>query len=130
MTTVYECVIDLAPRTKKTHQQIVQKYGRPIIIQSRAYRQYEKDAMLFIRPPEKPIDFPVAVKAVFYMPTRRRVDLTNLLEALDDILVRAGVLLDDNCNIVASHDGSRVAYDKASPRTEVFITRVADGSEV
>lgn len=123
---IYECVIDLAPRTKKNHQQIIQKYGKPIIIQSSAYRQYEKDAMLFIRPPEKPIDFPVAVKAVFYMPTRRRVDLTNLLGALDDILVRAGVLKDDNSQILARHDGSYVAYDKNRPRTEVTITRVEE----
>lgn len=62
------------------------------------------------------------VKAVFYMNARRKVDLTNLLEACDDILVKYEVLADDNCLIVASHDGSRVFYDKENPRTEIEIT--------
>ena len=64
---------------------------------------------------------PVTVQALFYMPTRRRVDLTNRLEALDDTLVRAGLLADDNCRIIVSHDGSRVLYDKEHPRTEVTL---------
>ena len=58
----------------------------------------------------------------FIMPTRRRVDLTNLLESIDDVLVRAGVLKDDHSGIIVSHDGSRVLYDKDNPRTEVSIT--------
>ena len=64
---------------------------------------------------------PVNVRALFYMPTKRRVDLVNLLQALLDILVKYDVLEDDNCNIVASTDGSRVLYDKENPRTEVII---------
>ena len=55
------------------------------------------------------------------MPTARRVDLTNLLEALDDVLVNAGVLADDNCNIIYSHDGSRAFVDRENPRTEIVI---------
>lgn len=63
----------------------------------------------------------VNVKAVFYMPTRRRVDLTNLLQALLDVLVKYGILADDNSKVVASVDGSYVDYDKENPRTEVEI---------
>lgn len=55
------------------------------------------------------------------MPTKRRVDLTNLLEAIDDVLVKYEVLKDDNSEIITSHDGSRVLYDKDNPRTEVVI---------
>ena len=58
------------------------------------------------------------------MPTRRKTDLTNLLEAVDDILVHAGIIADDNYTIIASHDGSRVLYDKYRPRTEITITRM------
>ena len=70
------------------------------------------------------IDQPVNVAAKFYMPTRRRVDLTNLNEALHDILVHYGVLSDDNAKIIVSTDGSRVYWDKDNPRTEVIITAV------
>ena len=57
------------------------------------------------------------------MKTRRRVDLVNLLEALDDVLVVGGCVIDDNCKIISSHDGSRVLYDKLNPRIEVEIER-------
>lgn len=77
----------------------------------------------------EPIDYPVNVKAVFYMQTKRKVDLTNLHEALHDILVKYGVLEDDNFKIIQSTDGSRVSYDKWNPRTEVEITRAGDDIE-
>ena len=115
-------VIPLEPRTKKNHQQIVSKGGKPFVIQSKQYREYEKDAMYFIRP--LCIDYPVNVRCLFYMKTHRRVDLVNLLEAIDDILVKAGAIEDDNCEIVAGHDGSRVYYDKENPRTEVYIEEI------
>lgn len=114
--------IPLNPITKKNHQQIVSNGKRPFVIQSKAYREYEKQAMWFIRP--LGIDYPVNVKCLFYMKTHRRVDLVNLLEAIDDILVRAGALKDDNCEIVAGHDGSRVYYDKERPRTEIYIEEI------
>ncbi len=39
-------------------------------------------------------------------------------------VVKARVLLDDHCGIIVSHDGSRVLYDKETPRTEVSINRL------
>ena len=55
------------------------------------------------------------------MPTRHRVDLVNLLEATCDILVKANVIEDDNCKIIAMHDGSYVTYDKNNPRVEITL---------
>lgn len=116
--------IPIDPKTKKNSQQIVNINGRPIIIPSSAYKKYEKQAVSFISAPETPIDYPVQVECHFFMATRRRVDLNNLLECATDVLVKAGVLADDNSNIVVSHDGSRVHYDKENPRTEIKITGV------
>lgn len=114
--------INIAPITKKNHQQIIynRKTGAPMVIPSKQYLQYEKAARNFL-PFLNTIEEPVNVKAVFYMPTRRRVDLVNLQEALLDILVKYGILADDNCKIVFSMDGSYVDYDKYNPRTEVEI---------
>ena len=72
------------------------------------------------------IDYPVNIKCLFYMPTKRRCDLTNLLEAIDDIMVKAGLLKDDNYTIIEGHDGSRVLYDKDNPRTEIEITKMKE----
>ena len=120
----YRYTIPLAPVTKKNHQQIRtnRRTGKPFVAQSEAYRRYERAAvMYFVNRPGTPIDGPCEVAAVFYMPTARRVDLTNLLQALDDVLVAAGVLADDNCRIIYSHDGSRVLVDREHPRTKVTI---------
>ena len=116
--------INIAPVTKKNSQRLIHAKGRIIPIPSKKYEQYQKDAGYFLRPIM--IDYPVNIKALYYMPTRRRVDLTNLHEALHDTLVHHGVIEDDNSNIVAATDGSRVLYDKENPRTEVYITPFYD----
>ena len=86
------------------------------------YKQYEKDCAAFIDIiPFSTYDCPVNVKCVYYMRTKRRVDLVNLEEATLDVLVKYGIILDDNVNIVASMDGSCVKYDKENPRTEIDI---------
>ena len=121
--TLYELTINLPPRTKKNSQVIAKRNGRTFLVQSKLYREYERDCLKVIKPPEKPIDEPVNVMMHFYMPTKRRVDLVNLENACLDILVRAGVLADDNHNIVESMDGSRVFHSKDESRTEVTITR-------
>ncbi|WP_405322208.1 RusA family crossover junction endodeoxyribonuclease [Frisingicoccus sp.] len=114
--------IGIVPRTKKNSQQIIMCNGRPMIIPSKAYKAYEKECRYYM-PKIDTIKEPVNIQAVYYMPTRRRVDLCNLHEALCDALVRHGVIADDNFKIVASMDGSRVKYDKDNPRTEVTITK-------
>lgn len=118
-------ILPLAPRTKKNSQQIIMVKGRPMIIPSKAYKQYEKDCGAFLTHVE-PFLSPCNVKCLYYMPTRRRVDLVNLQEATLDILVRYGILIDDNSNVVVSMDGSRVLYDKENSRTEIYIEEVKD----
>ena len=115
--------IPLDPRTKKNSQRIIMVHGRPMIMPSTQYKKYERDAVMCIA--NRPgIDYPVNVECHFYMATRRRVDLNNLLECATDVLVTAGVLADDNSSIVIGHDGSRVHYDKDNPRTEIFIKEI------
>lgn len=116
--------IPIPPKTKKNSQQIILVKGRPMIFPSKAYKEYEKECSKFIpelRQPKPYISKKVNVKCLYYMPTRRKCDLNNLLEATTDMLVHYGVLEDDNYTIVGSHDGSRVYYDKENPRTEIYI---------
>lgn len=112
------------PVTKKNSQRIIRlKNGRTLIKPSAAYEAYEDRALYFLQPiPETPISEPVNIRCLYYMETRRKVDLSNLLSATDDILVTAAILKDDNRDIVAGHDGSRVFYDHDYPRVEITIT--------
>lgn len=122
--------IPIEPRSKKNHGQIVFNHGRAIYLPSKPYQQYEKDCTPFIpRPSFAPISGRINIRAVFYMGTRRKVDLVNLLQAALDIMVKYGLIEDDNSKIVVSVDGSRVEYDKESPRTEIEITEVEEGRD-
>lgn len=121
--------IPLAPVTKKNSQRICinRKTGRPFISPSNAFRAYEKLARVFIPKTEK-LGSGLNIRCIFYMPTHRRCDLTNLLESIDDILVSCGMIDDDNYTVIAGHDGSRVRHDKNRPRTEIEIS-VIGGAE-
>ena len=92
----------------------------PVVI----YTAIPRDSGFFM--PNIQINYPVNIKALYYMPTKRRVDLCNLHECLCDVLVHYGVVIDDNSNIIVSMDGSRVLYDKNNPRTEVEITKIKE----
>lgn len=122
-------IIYLPPITKKNSQQIFfnHRTNRPFIAPSRKYKEYENDAGFYlIRAGRYSGGFPANVKCLFYMPTRRRVDLVNLLESADDLLTHYKIFPDDSSDYIAAHDGSRVLYDKDNPRTEIYISKLED----
>ena len=118
-----------SPVTKKNSMQMFRgKNGRVFPAPSKQYKEYEQSCLKQLMPKHiQRIDSRVNVCCVYYMPTRRRVDLVNLIEASCDILVKGGVLADDNCKIVAGHDGSKVRYDKDHPRAEIEILPIMEG---
>ena len=126
MAILYEAVIPLNPKTKKNSQQIItnHKTGRAMIIQSSEYKQYEHDVGFFLKKIPQPIDKPVNVKCIFYRKNAIRCDQSNLIAAIDDILVKYGILADDNFTVIVGHDGSRVFIDRDNPRTEIEITEI------
>lgn len=120
-----EFTIGLNPVSKKNSQQIVYPKGRkPIIVQSKTYKDYEKACKQFMPKMDEPIDYPVNIRYLFYRKDKRKCDESNLIAAADDILVKYGVVLDDNYTIVVGHDGTRVFVDPNNSRTEVRITEV------
>ena len=120
--------IPLLCRSKKNSQQIIynRKTKKPIIIQSEIYNQFEKDCAIFLKQYGKEtIDYPVNLKCTFYVKDRIRRDLTNLENAIADILVKYKVLEDDNYNIIQSWDGSRIIYrPKQESETIIEITKI------
>ena len=118
--------IPLQPITKKNNGRIIKnkETGKCGFIPSEQYKRYEKDCKYFI--PAHYIKDPINVKAIFYMKTKGLVDLTNLNESLHDIMQEYNCIVDDDCKIIISTDGSRVMYDKDNPRTEVTIERIDD----
>lgn len=116
-------IIPIEPVTKKNHSQVVMIKGRPLVLPSKPYQEYEKKCKQYIPKLESPIDYPINLECHFYKGTHRKCDVTNLLQAVCDILVKYKLLEDDNYSIVASVDGTFVDYDKENPRTEIYITK-------
>lgn len=122
---VYQIVVPLEPKSKKNHMDIVYVRGRPVVVQNKQYKQFEKDiGKLLTHKPKEPIDYPVNCNYQMYRKTHRVFDASNGISALDDVLVKFGILKDDNFKIIAGHDGTRVRVDKENPRIEITITKM------
>ncbi len=124
-----EFTIPVRPATKKNSGQIIQVKGRIILIPSKQYKQFEKDCLPYlyrVKDTAGVINYPVNVQCLFFTETKRKIDLPNLLNAIDDAMVKSGLIIDDNRDIIAAHDGSRVFHDKFNPRIEIKITEITD----
>jgi Holliday junction resolvase RusA-like endonuclease len=122
------------PYIKKNNQRTIwhKTLKRTIVVYPAAYTAWRKDALMQLglcrngywqKKIDKPIDFPIIMKAHFYNKTKHRRDLSAMYEGIQDILVEAGILEDDNCNIIIGHDGSRMFYDKENPRIELWLLK-------
>ena len=115
-------------RTKKNHGQIVHtKTGRHVVLPSPQYKEFEKEVIKYVTAEFgniEPIDFKCNLKCIFYKDRNYQSDLVGYLQAIQDALVKAGILKDDNTNIVTTVNGSEVRYDKENPRIEVEIEAI------
>ncbi len=103
---------------------IISCAGRPRLIQSKAYLQYEEDCLKQITGDmKKCIDVPIAVTCLYWLKDKRIPDLLNLMAASHDLLQKAEVIKDDK--LIISVDGSRImGVDKYNPRCEISIKEV------
>lgn len=95
------------------------------MLPSKAYIQFEKAVLKQLEETpvvQESIGEPINLKCIFYKDRAYRSDLAGYLQAVQDVLVKAGVLEDDNTYIVETVDGSKVELDRENPRIEVTIT--------
>jgi len=107
-------------RSKKNSKRIFGKGRYKIVLPSKAYVQWEKDARLYAKMQARlvePLKGRVSVCMIAYY-KGQRPDLSGALESVGDAL--EGVIWEDDHQI-ESWDGSRLIHDKKYPRTEVEI---------
>lgn len=80
------------PVTKKNSQRLVRAGTRIIPLLSKAFAEYQDKAGYYIPNKWANLDGRYNVRCVYFMPTKRRVDLLNLLGATCDILTHYGVI--------------------------------------
>ncbi len=109
-------IIEGRPMSKKRNWVPLCNRGRPRIILSKRYKEWEKGVvdqlwvqrvqyMKVFPGPWKPIAEPVEVTFIFYISKKGKHDLSNLYQGIEDALVDAQILEDDS--LIESHDGSR-----------------------
>ena len=116
------------PITKKNSSQIIKTGGKRKVIPSKQFSAYEEACLYQLIKAPQTREENLNMQCLYYMPTRHRVDLVNLLQATCDILVKAGIIEDDSSKVIAGHDGSRVLYDKENPRVEITLSEVSNES--
>ncbi len=89
-----EFTLPVRPATKKNSGQIININGRNILLPSKQYKQFEKDSLPYLQHVKGQIGmitYPVNMQCVFFTETKRKIDLPNLLNAIDDAAVKAGI---------------------------------------
>ena len=120
-----DILIEGIPRSKKNSKIMIFTRGKPMLISSKQFLEWHESAMWQLKKyPQLKIDYPVNLECHFFMPNKRRCDLSNLYEGVQDALVEAEILEDDNYTIIASHDGSDVSVDRENPRIEIKIRAI------
>jgi Holliday junction resolvase RusA-like endonuclease len=122
-------VIEGKPITKKNSKRIVRRgSGRPFLISSDAYREWEASAVVQLRMQwrgKEPLEGEWNAAILSYLGPRQRPDASNLYEGPQDALQLAGVVVNDSQ--IVSHDGSRMTRDPTRPRVEITLTRAEVG---
>jgi len=120
-------VIEGKPATKKNHNIMAKAGGRSFMLPSKQYAAFEKMAIPQCRAAwgnEPPIDYGVAISVKIYNDTWRIGDHCGYLQAIGDMLEKAGVVADDKW-IAWTFDGHWLGgVDNDNPRIELTITRM------
>lgn len=134
MPETYRFTIFGAPRTKKTHNEVVRVRGRPVVMPSKQWRRWLRSAKLKLPDLFVTIRQNVNCRALFYRDASRG-DAVGYYQGLADFLerygqikrdgrvLRAGLIYSDQQ--IVSWDGSRLLVDRERPRVEVELTIVS-----
>jgi len=103
MKTWYFNLVGPVPSKKNSKRIVSLKGGRKALISSKGYLGWEKRATIDLMgqgKPAMPLDSTDMVTVTFGMSSKRRRDLSNMVEGVMDALVSVGILSDDNWIVV------------------------------
>lgn len=82
--------------SKKNNKRIIVRNGKPSIISSQEYLEWENGFVREIKTLGTKVGKCLVASVTIYAPNRRRFDLSNKWESIADALVKAGYLFDDD----------------------------------
>lgn len=108
--------------SKKNSKVLARVRGRPMLLPSRKYQEWEKRARLAIMAGGKPSEPFKAARLfmVIYHGDLIKRDSNNATQGVQDVLVDMGVLEDDNWMVIGTPEVSHMV-DVEDPRLEVTV---------
>jgi crossover junction endodeoxyribonuclease RusA len=91
---------------------------------SKQYKAWQQASPDLILPEDGMIDYPVAITYTFYLPDKRKRDLSNYIKAPEDYLVKHCIIEDDNHTIVVKTILEFGGIDRDNPRVEISIDSI------
>tara|TARA_R100001530_G_scaffold134845_1_gene110586 strand:+ start:1614 stop:1970 length:357 start_codon:yes stop_codon:yes gene_type:complete len=110
--------------SKKNSRNIFVKGGKIINIPQNKYKEWHEQALWQLkaqRVPQDKIKNLTSMTMTFWKPDKRKIDLTNKAQSIEDLLVDYGFIEDDNCDVVPLLQLKRGGIDKENPRCEIEI---------
>lgn len=113
--------------SKKNSKQIIYRYGRPMIISSKRFIEWNKVAQQIMSLKYRGLKASdvECITMTIFPSTKRKSDLSNKFESIADLLVDVGVIEDDNWFVVPKVVMLFGGVDKKNPRVEVEILTLA-----
>lgn len=115
-------IIPLETPSKKNSRITSRRTGRSF--PSKRYAEWHKQALAVVASqgvPDEPIAGKLYVRGLFRRGDRRRRDNNNSGASILDMLVDAGVLADDNCEIVCDERWTSIGVRKGQPMAIIYI---------
>ena len=111
--------------SKKNSKRRVQRGAHVFMIPSENHEIWHRQQMLFLRSwNDAPMPKLESVTLTFYVADKRKADLSNKAESVMDLLVDAGVILDDNYFVVPELHLLLGGVDKKSSRVEIELDSI------
>lgn len=96
--------------------------GRQFVLPSVAYGEWEKDAMKQLSAQNIwPVRGPQSLKMALWARDNRTSDLENKISSIQDLLVKAGIIPDDDWKTLPEVSAIYMGLDKENPRAEVEL---------
>ena len=104
----------------KKNSRINLRNGRSI--PSKKYTEWHRNAseqLAFLT--SENINKPIYIRYYFYLPDKRRTDMSNKIESINDLLVDIGFIEDDNTKIIQEMHVYYMGIDRESPRCNISV---------